>query len=266
MRGTGKVGRKDYPGRMMVQTRRGSRSRGARLVAAVRLSTRRRLVACALTGVAALLLGVSGVAAHGDGHSGDRDQGRTAARQHVTTSVVPIHRDDRGAGDDQGVAPCEHGRARQVSSAEAGPGATPVASPHGLRLGTLGPLTLPSISVPTVPGPPGGSGAGTGTAPGTPATTTTGRAATTGTAPPARAGPGPGTVAASPPRAAPPPPPATPHVTLPPLVLIPPLGLPSPPSINAVSAGSGVVLLVVVLLAMAALSVILGLRLARRSR
>jgi len=241
----------------MQQTGCGGTGRWATLLATVHLDGRRRLAACAMAGAVALLLGISGVAAHGGAPAGARDHGRTAAQEHVTTSVQALGRpgDDRGNGDDSSPQPGEHGDPHRLRIAVATPAPSPTAtpSPHGLRLGnTRGSTPAPSPAAPPVTGPPPAA-PGTGTA-----TTTIRTISPATTVPaPARTVPPPSTV---------PPPQPTPRVSLPPLVLIPPLGLPTPPTLNAVTAGSGVVPLVVVLLAMAALSVILGLRLGRRSR
>ena len=241
----------------MQQTGCGGTGRWAAMLAVAHLDGRRRLAACAVAGAAALLLGLSGVAAHGGGSPGGRDHGRIAAPEHVTTSVQAVGhtRDDRGNGDDRVPSTDEHGNGHHqltIAVAAPPPAPAPTPTPHGLRLGNSdGSAPMPA-PVPPVTGPPPG---------GTPTTTrptTTRSVGTTSTAP---------ATTVPPPSAVPPStPPQQPAPSLPPLVLIPPLGLPTPPALSTVAQGSGVVPLVVVLVSMAALSVILGLRLARRSR
>lgn len=238
----------------MQQTGRGSTSRRAALRTAARLDGRRRLAACALAGLAAALLGLSGAAARGE-----HDQGRVAAGERVSTAVQAVAphstHDDRGNGDDAVADPGEHGNPRRAA---AGPrvesSVVAIATPPP-SLPRRGPKVL---STPP-PQPPGGT-----TAPASPATPPPSISTTVVAARPAPSI----VLPASPAPAAPSVPPSKPKpsVTLPPLVLIPPLGLPTPPGLNAVPTGTGVAPLVVVVVAMVALSVILGVRLARRSR
>ncbi len=249
---------------------------------------RRRLALCAVASACTLAFGVSGVAAHsgGRGDHGGGDHGRAA--QQVTTRVDAIdhgRKDDRGAGDDRtrsaggeragagderGSAGGEAGGPRLSTRTTATFPVTTTITPTGRspRVGepATSPLPLPVPLPPAGPPPEGAS-----TNPGGAATTTPAPVparSVPAPRPPARPGssrPAAGVFVPAPP-SGPAPTPAVPRISLPPLVLIPPIGLPSPPSLNSVGGSGGVAPLVVVLAAMVALSVILGVRLARRSR
>jgi hypothetical protein len=218
------------------------------------------VVGCA--GLVALLLGISGAAAHGDGGSpGQRGHG---AAGEVHTSIQAVA---HGHGEDQGhTGAAEHG--------DQGGGNVATTTPSSSSAATSGPrranVANPSLPLPTLAGLPSTS-TGTGTSPGTAnptgATTTSSRVPAPAPArhiAPLRV---PSVVAVVAPQPVPTPAPAPPTpAPLPPLVLIPPIALPAPPVFSSAGGSIGVVPLVVVLLAMAALGTILGVRILRRSR
>ncbi len=221
-----------------------------------------------------LALGVSGVAAHSGGDHGQGEH-RGAAPHQVTTRVDAVDhgtKDDRGAGDDRtGSAAGEHGTPARGPHVAAQPAAEPTVTTTITPTGGRSPrLSVPAVSPPPLPlAPEGSNPKGASTNPGGAVTTTVAptrpSTAPRASTPASSSRPAAGVFVPAPP-SGPAPTPAVPRISLPPLVLIPPIGLPSPPSFSTVAGGGGVAPLIVLLAAMAALSVILGVRLVRRSR